>query len=604
MTSRPSVARAAATAVSLALVIAPLPSAPALAAEVSLTAGDNADLAKTLKAASLSVSAIENDKVSDPQELIADAKADYQRLVAALYDKGYFGASVSILVDGKEASGVPVLGGNTKIGRIEIRVDPGPRFKFSEAEVTPLPKGAAPYEGFAPGQTASTGVMRKAAAAGVEDWRNRGHAKAAISDQKITANHDTDTVAARFGLTPGPQLTFGTVTLSERSLASKVRAKRIRAIAGLPVGKLYSPEEISKAESRLRRAGAFSSATVAESDSVGPDNTLPTTIDVVDSKPRRLGFGAEVTTEEGATISGYWLHRNLLGGAERLRIDGEVSGIGGTTGGGMDYSLKTTLTYPAFKNPDMDLVYGIDLEHEDEEEYISDVAEVSVGVDRYLTSKLTANLRLGLRYSHTEDNLGDRDFQHITFKTGLTWDNRNDKIDPTDGVYAQVSATPFLGVSGTASGLLTEADLRGYRELGTPKLAIASRVQIGNIQGPSIEDTPSDWLFWSGGGGSVRGQGYQSLGTYAAGVETGGLSYSAISTELRSRIGDSWGAVAFVDYGYVSGYNDFSSGEWQGGAGIGARYFTGIGPIRLDVAVPVTGNKNSVSVYVGIGQSF
>ena len=133
---------------------------------------------------------------------------------------------------------------------------------------------------------------------------------------------------------------------------------------------------------------------------------------------------------------------------------------------------------------------------------------------------------------------------------------------------------------------------------------LAARLQMGVVAGPEIDEVPADWLFWSGGGDTVRGQGYQSLGVGSGNTATGGRGFAAVSTELRTRIGESWGAAAFVDYGYVSADPDFAGGEWQGGAGVGVRYFTSIGPIRADLAVPVTGSVDSVSVYVGIGQSF
>ncbi|PJE28642.1 autotransporter secretion outer membrane protein TamA [Pseudooceanicola antarcticus] len=578
-----------------------LPSLPLAAAEVSLSAGDG-ELAKALRGASLSVQA-EADGIEDAQELIAAAQADYRRLLAALYERGYFSGAISIRIDGREASRVSALDRDAQVGRIEIEVTPGPRFSFGEARVAPVPEGTVLPEGFATGQPAGTIVMRQAAEAGRTAWAEQGHAKARISSQQITANHGTEKVDAAFAISPGPRLTFGTVTLSEAATQSAVRPERIRQIAGIPEGEVYSPTEIARAETRLRQAGAFASAVVTEAEEIGPGDTLPTRIEVQDAKPRRLGAGAEYSTTDGLTLSGYWLHRNLRGGAERLRFDAEIAGLGGGTGG-IDYALSTSYTYPAFRNPDRSLVFGLNLAREDEPNYISDIAEVNVGVDRYITETLSADYDLGLRISQTEDASGTRDFTHLTLSTGLTWDNRDDGTNPTDGAYAEVELMPFAGLSGTASGLRASADLRGYRGFADDRFVLAGRLQLGMLAGPSIAETPADWLFWSGGGDSVRGQGYQSLGVGSGPTATGGRGFAAISTELRARIGESWGAAAFVDYGYVSADPDLSGGEWQGGAGLGIRYYTSIGPIRADIAVPVTGATDSVSVYVGIGQSF
>src|SRR5690606_23497452 len=117
--------------------------------------------------------------------------------------------------------------------------------------------------------------------------------------------------------------------------------------------------------------------------------------------------------------------------------------------------------------------------------------------------------------------------------------------------------------------------------------------------------------FWSGGGGTVRGQPYQSLGVPLArsallSVQTGGMSFAAASAELRAAITDRIGAAAFYDAGFVGIDELFGgTGQWHAGAGIGLRYNTGIGPIRVDVAVPVSGpTGDGVQIYVGIGQAF
>ena len=136
--------------------------APLTSAEITLSApGADSDLEDALRGASLTLSAQDED-VTDSQELLAAAKADYRRLVAALYEEGYFSGAVSIRVDGREASGLSLLNEPAAIQRIDIAVDTGPSFTFSQAEVAPLPPEADLPEGFAPGQPAGTVIMREA----------------------------------------------------------------------------------------------------------------------------------------------------------------------------------------------------------------------------------------------------------------------------------------------------------------------------------------------------------------------------------------------------------------------------------------------------------
>ena len=123
-----------------------------------------------------------------------------------------------------------------------------------------------------------------------------------------------------------------------------MRERRIVKIAGLPEGEVFSPEELDRAANRLRRTGVFKSVTLAEGEVLSPD-LLPITATVVEEKPRRFSLGAEIASQDGLSLSGYWLHRNLLGGAERLRVDGEIANIGAQNSG-IDYTLGLTLDRP------------------------------------------------------------------------------------------------------------------------------------------------------------------------------------------------------------------------------------------------------------------
>ena len=152
-------------------------------------------------------------------------------------------------------------------------------------------------------------------------------------------------------------------------------------------------------------------------------------------------------------------------------------------------------------------------------------------------------------------------------------------------------------------------DLRGYKTFGTVRpVTFALRGQLGSVYGPTLAQAPADYLFYSGGGGSVRGQPYQTLGVdLGSGNTVGGRSFAGLSAEARVALRDKIGIVAFVDAGYVGSEEIFDgSGRWHSGAGIGLRYATGIGPIRVDFAVPTSGPETdeNFQVYIGIGQSF
>ena len=168
-------------------------------------------------------------------------------------------------------------------------------------------------------------------------------------------------------------------------------------------------------------------------------------------------------------------------------------------------------------------------------------------------------------------------------------------------------AVAFLAISGADDGLRTYVDARAYRTFGTTRpVTFALRGQLGSVFGPALSVAPADYLFYSGGGGTVRGQPYQALGVDLGGGNlVGGRSFVGLTAEARVQITDNIGLVGFVDGGYV-GAEEFydGSGEWHSGAGLGLRYNTGIGPIRLDVATPVHGGGSGFFIYIGIGQAF
>jgi translocation and assembly module TamA len=198
----------------------------------------------------------------------------------------------------------------------------------------------------------------------------------------------------------------------------------------------------------------------------------------------------------------------------------------------------------------------------------------------------------------------------LVFPSSLTWDTRDDPLDATEGIFLKADAEPFIGIADIESGAQVVADARTYFGFGEDdRIVAAGRARFGSLLGPEIEDAPPDYLFYAGGGGSVRGQPYRSLGTGEVDdTIVGGRSYLGLSAELRARVRGPIGIVGFLDTAYVGAEEVYDgSGEWMTGAGLGVRYDTGFGPIRVDVAAPVDGGPDDadpVQIYIGIGQAF
>lgn len=577
----------------------------ASAQEVRLSAPEASDeLRAVLRAASLTI-ALDRDGADVPQDYVAAARADYRRLLTGLYAEGYYGGTISILVDGREAAGIDPLAFPGQVQEVVLRVDPGPRFRFGEAQIGPVTSATELPEAFARGEVARSDTVRGATRAAVEGWRAEGHALAAPAGQQITANHPETRLDVAVRIAPGPVLSYGAIGVSGNEA---VRETRVREIAGLRPGRRFDPVEIARAEANLRRTGAFTSATVVEGDTAGPDDTLPMQIQVVEQTPRRLGFGAEYSSISGLTLSGFWLHRNLLGGAERFRVEAEVTGLSGETGG-IDYSLGASFLRPATFRSDVDFYADLGIEHLDEPNFFERQVRTEAGLIRHIREEAVIEFGIGYRAGEVRDDLGERTFQVLTFPVEGTRDQRDDQFDATRGYYANLEIMPFLGIEGTGNGARIWGDFRYYNSPGqADRVTLAFRGQVGAIFGAEADEVPADFLFYSGGGGTVRGQPFQSLSVdLGGGVDTGGAGFVGLQSEARFDIGENLGVVGFYDMGFVGNEPlSLNDGAWHSGAGIGVRYDTGIGPIRLDLATPASGPSagERLEIYIGIGQAF
>ncbi|MEM6372612.1 MAG: BamA/TamA family outer membrane protein [Pseudomonadota bacterium] len=553
--------------------------------------------------AALTESLGDDNADASPIDILSAAQADYTRLIGVLYEQGYFAPTISIRVDGREAAAIAPISAPSAISNVAIVVDPGPVFTFGAVSITPQAPTSEPVAALAPGETARVSTLRAGTTAQIEGWRQAGHAKAAVADQQITARHSARTLSAAVTLDPGPRLRFGRLIIKGESA---VREKRIREIMGWPEGKVFDPDDIDKVQNRLRRTGTFSAANLTEADVANLDGTLDVTATISDQLPRRYSFGAEYSTLDGFSVSALWLHRNIFGGAERLQIDGEIAGVGGDTGG-IDYRLTALLTRPATIRTDLEAYVLAEVEQRDDPNLFSRTVRLEAGGTYFASEDREYSYGIGLRRSLTRDDLGERDYTIFTIPLTATFDRRDDPLNATAGYYAQVGLTPFFNIDGTDNGLVTTLDLRTYRKVGE-RVTLAFRGLFGSVAGPDITLAPADFLFFSGGSGSVRGQEYQSLGVeIRPGITIGGRSFLGLSGEVRVKTTDSLSVVGFYDAGYVGQEAFFDgSGEWHTGYGAGVRYDTPIGPIRVDVAFPGSGpgDTSGVELYIGIGQAF
>lgn len=572
-----------------------------------LVPGAENGLRSDLEASSLLHTAQREDQL-DPLDVTSAARAEYGRLIGLLYERGYYAPQISIRIDGREAADISTLHPPTAIGTVEVEIVLGPQFRFGRTDIAPVAPETELPEGFVTGEIARSTQVRDATLAAVEGWQARGHPLADRAGQDVVANHRTRELDVDVRIAPGPQLRFGPVRPRGQE---RTRAERIVEIAGVNSGEIYDPEAVLRAEARLRRTGTFASAAVRHAETANPDGTIDMEVLVEEAPRRRLGAGAELDSSSGIRLTGFWLHRNLLGGAERLRLEAAIEGIAARVGG-LGFSLDARYTRPATFDSDTDMELGLRIVRVDERDYQADAAEADIRFLRRYSEQLTAHAGLVLRYERARfgaDRTLRGNYGTLALPVGLTWDTRDVTLDATRGFYLMGEVMPYLGFNEAAHGGRLRMDARAYADMGSEgRFVLAGRVQAGAIVGSTLAQTPRDYLFYSGGGGTVRGLPFQSLGARQDGVATGGMGFAAASGELRTQVTDSIGLAVFADAGYVSEGAFSGASDWHAGAGVGVRYRTPIGPMRLDIATPVRRNAGAtggrVQIYLGVGQAF
>ncbi len=584
-----------------AIAVAPAPSA---AQEVRLSApGASDDLQDRLRATSLLFREPEEGVTRTGEDIVAAARADYGRIIGVLYEDGFFAPVIAIRLDGRDAAGISPFDPPSTVRDVEIVIDTGAPFRLGEARIAPLAPDTDLPAGFRTGEPATTPLLRDTAEAALTAWRQQGNAFADVGDQSIRADNRGAILDVAIRVDPGPVISFGQLLPEGQE---RMRTVRILEIAGLPTGEVYSPEALARAEERLRETGVFSAVALQLRDPQPGDISDVTA--VLDEAPlRRLGFGAELSSDEGIQLSAYWLHRNLFGGAERLRFDAVVSGISSDTDG-IDAELTARFERPATFSPDTDLAIELGLEYLDERFFRVDSVTLEAGLIHELTDRITLRGGVGVEWVRFDWSLGSATITRLTLPLGATYDGRDDPLDARAGLYGDVTLTPFATL-GDGGGARLTFDGRLYRAFGEEgRTRVAGRLQLGSLVGGSVFDLPPDDFFYSGGAGTVRGQPYQVLGAVQGGIDSGGRSFAGLSGEIRHDIGETnFGVVGFADIGAISA-DAWGGGasDWHGGAGLGLRYATPFGPIRLDLATPVTGDNagREAYLYIGIGQAF
>jgi translocation and assembly module TamA len=525
------------------------------------------------------------------------ADGDGQLLAKVLASRGYYSGSAEISIDT-----------STKPVKVLVNVEPGPLYRLSRYDITFTPdhKSPAGFEvdlktlGLTIGAPAESAKIVDAEPRLLAQLATRGHPLARIVNRLVEADRSKASIVVKLTVDAGPEARFGP---TEFQGLVRVDESYLRRHIPWSQGDLYNAEKLADFRRTLTDSRLFGSVKITPADKLDAQGELPVTVEVSESKPRSVGVGASYSTNEGPGGKVFWEHRNLFGAAEQLRFDIGASFIG--------RSAIANFRKPDFLATDQDLLMNAYLQDQTTEAFTSRSFGGGPAIERRFGRYYTASAGFTVEQSRVDDNVGERDFFLVGLPLALRRDTTDDLLDPTVGTRAALTSTPYLSALGSDLTFLSNRIAgSAYQKLDKDgRFVLAGRAALGSIVGQSRDALPGDKRLYAGGGGSVRGYAYQLAGPLDDAKDPiGGRSEYDFGVELRVRVGEDWGVVPFVEAGraYSDVFPDFSKGPlWS--AGIGVRYYTSVGPIRLDVAVPLSRRRDVDSrfqIYISLGQAF
>jgi translocation and assembly module TamA len=355
---------------------------------------------------------------------------------------------------------------------------------------------------------------------------------------------------------------------------------------------------VAELERRLVETGVYDTVgvTLAPADQTNAAGNRPVVVTLTDRPRRILEAGATFSTAEGSGVDLRWTWHNRFKRADTLVWEARAANV--------DSRLGVDLSLPHWRNPGLTLRLSAAVVNENTDAYDRTALTVSADLQQRLGKTSWFSYGLGVDIGHYNENRFDpltllpinfnRDLAILTGRSSFYLDNSDDPLDPTTGWRLTVSAQPtVVGGEESVVFLRAESQATAYMPLrGNTKTILAGRVRLGSIVGGAELTVPSDRLFYAGGGGSVRGYEYQGVGPRLPdNTPRGGLSLFETSLEVRRDVWRNFQAVAFVDAGAVGFQETPNFSNLRYGAGLGVRYKLPFGPIRADVAFPLSARE-------------
>ena len=520
-------------------------------------------------------------------------KEQFERMLRAM---GYYSGRVEVDVDPDE-----------RPAKVVFHIETGPAYLLKSFDLNLGDQPELKQEdllspdrlGLGPGAPFKAGQFLNAEKKVIENLQMRGFPFAKISERRVVVDHGDRTVTAALRVAPGPTAQFGRVEVTGLESTNETI---IRRKIPWKEGDRYNEVLLELLHKDLVELGLFSTIAVSHGESLDEEGRLPVRVAVKERKYKSVGAGISYRSDEKLGVNFSWENRNLLGEGERLGVVATFSDL--------TYAAEASFRRPSFFREDQALTLSSRLAEDKPDAYTSRNLANSALVVRDVTKALKIGGGLGFKHARITQLGESEDFNLVSLPLQLSWDRSDDLLDPTKGGRLGIQFAPYMDLFGEdlqfSKGKLNYGHyLRVFR---SPSIVLAGRVTMGALSGAERLEIPADERFYGGGGGSVRGYAYQSLGPRVGATPTGGKSLFEVSLETRVRVTEKIGLAFFIDGG--NAFEDItpsSEEELFWGAGVGVRYFTPIGPFRFDVAMPLDrrdGLDDAFQIYISLGQSF
>jgi translocation and assembly module TamA len=599
------------------------------------SAGDGV-MDATLKATS-DLQSLRRTAPVSPFGLIARARNDVDRLKTTLESFGYYQAGVAIKIDGMLVNN-PGLGEalsalpNGQDAQVAITFNLGPLYHLRRIDIDgDLPDAVRSTLGLATGQPAVAATVLAGRSRMLNALQEQGYAFATVDPPEAYEAEEAPVLDLRFHVVMGPKASIGAIRIEG---LRRVHESLLRGRLLLRTGAPYSPSAIERARRDLLALGVFSQVSLQIGTEVDKSGGVPITFKVRERQRHAIALNTAYSSDLGGSGGVTWTDRNVFGSAQQLSFAASVINFGGgtsTTGIGYDTSVKYLM--PDFGRRDQSLEFAVRALKQSLEAYDQKAHSATVTLTRKISNFVSASVGGAATDEQVRQNLTPYNYTLLALPLSVAFDSTNlpsPLDDPRRGVRASVSLTPTLALGHPDTRfLISQIKLAGYFDLNhllptdPGRTVLAGRALAGLAQGAGEFSLPPDQRFYGGGSGSIRGYRYQSVGPqFPDGLPIGGTAITAGGLELRQRFGTNFGAAVFVDAGQVSASLHAVPNEFRIGVGAGIRYYTPIGPIRLDVAVPTQRRPatcvppptpisppppcgdDAFEIYIGLGQAF